>query len=206
MPVKDGAENSQEEGTAETDLAKLMKALEDAKIEILALVQEKIQEAVKTVEAPAVIVATAETEQDHNQEEHVVETTDSAPCVACAALQKDYESALLRIEALQQDIENLKNSQTALDSANGTSQNEDDESSSVQLPLPIENPSIAGHGAGTHVATAKLGDYERNIVSRYIDIKNKQGQAAAELFLGRKKAARHIPLNFNPTQYIQESD
>jgi hypothetical protein len=208
MPVKDGTENSQEEEVVQTDLAKLMKALEDAKIEILALVQEKIQEAVKTVEAPAAVAADVDTEQD--QEEHVadvvVETTDAAPCAACTALQKDYEAALLRIETLQQDVENLKNSQTALDTADTTGKNVDDESSSTTLPAKVENPSIAGHGSGTEVATAKLGDYERNIVNRYQDILNKQGKGSADMFLQRKKAARHVPLNFNPTQYIQESD
>jgi hypothetical protein len=208
MPVTNGTENSQDE-TVETDLDKLMKALADAKTEILALVQAQILEATKTVEAPAAVAAVADTAQVDQEEqvaEVVVETTDAAPCAACTALQKDYEAALLRIETLQQDVENLKNSQTALDTADTTGKNVDDESTSTQLPAKVENPSIAGHGAGTQVAAAKLGDYERNIVTRYQDILNKQGKATADMFLQRKKAARHIPLNFNPTQYIQESD
>ena len=143
---------------------------------------------------------------DSSEQTVSTDASTVTPCASCEALQKDYENALLRIEALQQDIENLKNSHTALDTANGTSQNDEEESSSAQLPPKVENPSIAGHGAGTQVAAAKLGDYERDIVNRYLDIKNRQGQAAADLYLGRKKAARHIPMNFNPTQYIQESD
>jgi hypothetical protein len=145
---------------------------------------------------------------DSSEQTTTTDTTDTVEtvCASCEALQKDYESALLRIEALQQDLENLKNSQTALDTQTDTSQNENSDSSSAELPARVENPSIAGHGAGTQVAAAKLGDYEKNIVNRYLDIKKNQGQAAADLYLGRKKAARHVPMNFNITNFIQESD
>ena len=74
------------------------------------------------------------------------------------------------------------------------------------LPPKIENPSISGHGSGTQTANAKLGDYEKEIVSRYQDLLTKKGKAAADFYLSHKKAAGHLPKSFNITNFIQESD
>lgn len=127
------------------------------------------------------------------------------PC-NCDTVQRDYESALQIIQDLKQEVENLKNSLAALDTTEDTSHNEDNQESSEQaLPERVENPSISGK-TGTEGAGAKLGDFEKGIVNRYLDIKSKSGPSAAELYLARKRAARHIPPSFKINQYIQENE
>ena len=121
-------------------------------------------------------------------------------------LQKDYESALALIAELQSEVEKMKNSSTVLDTDENTGDHSSD-LSTLTLPAIIENPSIAGSGAGTKKVETNLGDYERTIVQRFIDIQTKQGVPAAEAFLGRKKRAGHLPPTFNIQNYIQsESD
>ncbi|MFM7854375.1 MAG: hypothetical protein ACKO96_21250, partial [Flammeovirgaceae bacterium] len=189
MEQEDQLENSDQ---TEDILAKVMSALADARKEILAEVASQLQALQVKPEEP---VADA-------QEDAELSTLK----IAHKELQKDYESALLRIEELQKDLENLKNSSQELDSVEDKSKNKNDDSSQVQLPKPIENPSVAGHGAGTKDATAKLGDFEKSIVNRYLDLKKNQGQGAADLFLSRKKAARHVPRTFNIKDFIQECE
>lgn len=172
--------------------------------------QRMIADSLQELEAGMIAKAIAAFKETLKTEEVEVSDNatvhDPAECESCKTLQRDYAAALQQIEILQQNLENLQNSQTTLDTEDATSQNEVVVSSPVTEIQHVDNPSIAGHGTGTELATAKLGDYERNIVARYQDILNKQGKNAAELFLYRKKAARYVPQNFNPIQYIQESD
>lgn len=198
-------QDTQETGTQEVEEVQnttadpavdLQAALNEMKKEILdqiaVLVQQGIDERAQSVAAVGILE---------------VQSTDAVECEACSGLKKDYESALLRIETLQQDIENLKNSQTVLDTASQTGQNGIVDSSLVtDLPARVENPSIGGNGTGAGASTKKLGDYEKKIVERYLDIKTEQGQPAADLFVGRKIRAGHLPSNFNITNFIQESD
>lgn len=137
-----------------------------------------------------------------------VQNLKSQPVVdsRLADLQKDYENALAMIVQLQSEIEKIKNSSTILDTDENTS-NHSSDLSTLELPKVIENPSIIHSEVNTKKAEVNLGDFEKRIVQRFLDIKTKHGDNSATTFIRRKKAAGYLPPTFNINQYIQsESD
>lgn len=190
---------------AETQGTDVTGLLADLKASILTEVAALIAQAAvvdsieETIDETVVVTDEVEAVADAEQEAVV--------CDSCTALRKDYEAALLQVDSLQKDLESSKNPVTSLDSADETVHHVDVDSSAASLPLPVvENPSISGHGSGIKSVKDGLGDYEKTIVQRYLDIQSRQGKEAADTYLYRKKAARHIPSNFNITNFIQESD
>lgn len=113
---------------------------------------------------------------------------------------EDYAAALSQIENLQKDLEKLKNTSTLLDTENNSEQNVD-----RAAPAKVENPSIAGKSDENRIQK-NLGDFEKSIIQRYLDIKQKSGKSAADSFIRVKKSARYIPTSFNIQDFIQEND
>lgn len=124
------------------------------------------------------------------------------PCLICKNMQKDYETALLQIQDLQKELETIKNSASLLDSQQDTGENKNN----TELPVigTVSNPSISGQDSVR--INKQLGDFEKTIVDRYLQIKQQQGLASADVFLSRKKAAGHLPINFNIKNFIRENN
>ena len=143
----------------------------------------------------------------------LVSTEDCVENCACKDLQAkldtitaDYQSSLELATKLQDEVTSLKEKLSTLDTAE--EQSHDDSKQTVLNVDDIkkvedESASSSKALAGT---TKDLGDYEKNIVSRYKELRDQHGAQAADRFLNGKYRAGHLPRTFDITPHIQENE
>ena len=100
-------------------------------------------------------------------------------------LKKDYKAALIQIdnlkvqiEQLEKELSDLKKSKLELDTQNDIEQNVD--SQTYRMPAAVENPSIAGHGDGIKQNDSKLNAFEKDVVDRFRRLKVPKGKSFAD--------------------------
>jgi hypothetical protein len=137
--------------------------------------------------------------------------TLNKPCnCGCAALreelanlQKDYQSALESATSLQDELKKLKEESKLLDTDSMAGEN--DEKTTVQNIKPVEDVSVSSSQRDASDRKG-LGDFEKEVVSKYIVIRDSQGKAAADLFLAKKKYQGYLSKSFNINLYTQENE
>jgi hypothetical protein len=133
------------------------------------------------------------------------------PCnCGCAALkeelanlQKDYQAALESATSLQDELKKLKEESKLLDTDSTAGEN--DEKTTVQNIKPVEDVGVSSSQRDTSSKNG-LGDFEKEVVSKYIVIRDSQGKAAADNFLAKKKYQGYLSKSFNINLYTQENE
>ena len=121
------------------------------------------------------------------------------------ALDADYQESLKLATQLQGEVDSLKEKLSTLDTSEETSQNNDNNTTSVDQIKPVEDVS-ASSSQVLNDSVKELGDYEKKIVSRYKELRDERGQSVADRFLSGKYRAGHLPRTFDITPHIQENE
>jgi len=137
-------------------------------------------------------------------------TCDNCKCKDFDQLTVDYANALNQIEELRNQVEAAAviadNQTTELDTEAATTDNETDDGNSTVATEDIsavENNSVAStEDAPTQV---NLSDFEKNVITRYKNIRDNEGQSQADRFLAIKMRKKHIPRTFDITLYLEEN-
>lgn len=146
------------------------------------------------------------------------DVSDKEECMCnCGKYKKltmDYATALSQIDELRAQLADAVAAKDAtapvaeLDTADSSAQNEvvenvadKQDSSTIEL---VENVSVASTQDAT--SDKSLSDYEKKIVNLYTNIRDEQGQFAADRFLVTKMRKRHLPRNFDISQFVSKEN
>jgi hypothetical protein len=118
----------------------------------------------------------------------------------------DYESALTLASERLTEVTSLREKLSALDTGKEPVQTDSEQIVlNVDDIKKVEDESVSSSKALAG-DTKDLGAYEKNIVSKYKGIRDRDGEAAASFFLNRKVARGHLPRTFDITPHIQENE
>ena len=106
---------------------------------------------------------------------------------------------------LQNEVDSLKEKLEALDNLKDKGHDSDDSTISVDKIKPVENESASSSQVLAD-SVSKLSDYEKKIVSRYKELRDRESEAAANRFLSLKYRNGYLSRTFDITPHIQENE